>query len=159
VIRFNNLIQQTEHITMSKEKEYTNGEITVVWKADACVHSGNCVRGLPKAFKPNDSPWIHMDGASTEELKAQVDKCPSGALSCYMNDASDGSGKEQTPVPKSCKLELVNNGPLIIYGPIEITGKHGVELKSGPKTFLCRCGASSKKPYCDGAHKKFDFEG
>ncbi|MBY0536596.1 MAG: (4Fe-4S)-binding protein [Chitinophagaceae bacterium] len=62
-------------------KEYTNGEITVVWQSGKCIHSGNCVRNLPTVFKPKESPWITMDGGSTEEIKATVAKCPSGALS------------------------------------------------------------------------------
>jgi len=36
-----------------KTKEYTNGEITIVWKPDVCIHSGICVRTLPKVYKPN----------------------------------------------------------------------------------------------------------
>jgi len=144
---------------MSKEKEYTNGEISVVWKAEACIHSGNCVRGLPNVFKPNARPWINLDATSTEDLRAQVNKCPSGALSYYMNNEPDSASEKEAPLTETCKVELVNNGPLIIHGAVEISGKDGTEEKAGPKTFLCRCGASSKKPYCDGTHKKIDFEG
>jgi uncharacterized Fe-S cluster protein YjdI len=63
------------------KKHYTNGEITVLWQPDKCTHSGICARGLSAVFKPRQSPWIEMDGASTEEIIAQVVKCPSGALS------------------------------------------------------------------------------
>jgi CDGSH-type Zn-finger protein len=49
------------------------------------------------------------------------------------------------------------NGPIEISGNIIITQPSGIVVES-KKTFLCRCGASEKKPYCDGTHKKIDFK-
>jgi uncharacterized Fe-S cluster protein YjdI len=66
-------------------REYTNGEVTIVWKPKLCVHSGICAHGLPLVFKPRERPWIVVEQATTSELVEQVHKCPSGALSCYMN--------------------------------------------------------------------------
>ena len=66
-------------------KKYDNGEITVVWKPDTCIHSTLCWKGLIQVFNPRERPWIKMDGASTERIVEQVKKCPSGALSHYMN--------------------------------------------------------------------------
>jgi uncharacterized Fe-S cluster protein YjdI len=62
-------------------KEYNNGEVTVIWRAHLCQHSGNCVRGLPGVFDPKQKPWISIQGANTEAIINQVKKCPSGALS------------------------------------------------------------------------------
>lgn len=62
-------------------KEYTNGEVTIVWQSSKCIHSGNCVRNLSRVFRPKESPWIKIDAASSEELIHAVSKCPSGALS------------------------------------------------------------------------------
>ncbi len=67
------------------KKEYTNGEVTIVWQNALCTHSANCVRGLPEVFNSRESPWIKPEHASTEKLIEQVKKCPSGALSFYMN--------------------------------------------------------------------------
>ena len=67
-------------------KHYTNGEVTIVWKNDLCIHSGNCVRGLPEVFNRKVSPWINANGATTERMIQQVKKCPSGALSFFMNE-------------------------------------------------------------------------
>ncbi len=64
-----------------KAKEYTNGEITIVWKPGICTHSGICVRTLPNVYKPNERPWIQMENAISSEMIDQVAKCPSGALS------------------------------------------------------------------------------
>lgn len=63
------------------KKEYTNGEITVVWQSSKCIHSANCVRNLSPVFQPQSQPWIKMENAKTEEIVTTVAKCPSGALS------------------------------------------------------------------------------
>ncbi len=70
----------------SVRKEYTNGEVTIVWQNTLCIHSGNCVRGLPAVFNNGASPWINAEGATTEEIIDQVKKCPSGALTYYLNN-------------------------------------------------------------------------
>lgn len=70
-------------------KKYSNGEITIVWKPENCIHSGVCVRTLPQVYKPKAKPWITIENASSEELKTQVSKCPSGALSYYRNSEKE----------------------------------------------------------------------
>jgi uncharacterized Fe-S cluster protein YjdI len=69
-----------------KTHHYTNGEVTIIWKPDLCIHSGNCVKGLGEVFKPKENPWIDPTKAGTEQIIDQVKKCPSGALSFEMND-------------------------------------------------------------------------
>ncbi len=78
---------------MSNEmvKTYTNGEITIVWEPARCTHSGICVKTLPQVYNPLAKPWIKIENATTEQLKDQISKCPSGALSYYVND---GIGKK-----------------------------------------------------------------
>lgn len=61
--------------------EYSNDEITIVWKPTLCIHSGICVKTLPKVYHPKEKPWVKPENASTEEIITQVAKCPSGALS------------------------------------------------------------------------------
>ena len=67
------------------KKEYTNGEVTVVWQSGKCIHSGNCVRNNPDVFQPREKPWIKIDGSSTEKIIDTVKKCPSGSLTYYEN--------------------------------------------------------------------------
>lgn len=66
-------------------KEYTNGEVTIVWQNALCSHSAKCAKGLPEVFKPRESPWVQTENSTTEKIIAQVKQCPSGALSFYMN--------------------------------------------------------------------------
>lgn len=67
-------------------KKYTNGEVTIVWKPNQCSHSGICFRGLGQVFDPKRKPWIMPEQATTQQIIDQVKKCPSGALSFYMNN-------------------------------------------------------------------------
>ena len=139
---------------MGKIKEYSNGEVTVVWEAQKCIHSEMCVKGLPNVFLPNEKPWIKVDAASTDELIGTIKKCPSGALSYYMND-----GENQTSESLETKVEVLENGPLLVYGTLKVTHKDGSEETKNRTTAFCRCGASQNKPYCDGAHVEKDFRG
>ena len=74
--------------------KYTNGEVTIVWKPDVCIHSGICVKGLPLVFNARRSPWIDPMAADTPSLITQVKKCPSGALSFIMNESDRGRAAE-----------------------------------------------------------------
>lgn len=75
-------------------KRYSNGEVTVIWKPELCIHSGNCVAGLPLVFNPKRRPWVDVQAASTQEIVEQVLKCPSGALSVVRHgpDAPEATG-------------------------------------------------------------------
>lgn len=66
--------------------EYKNEDIIIHWDQSKCIHAAVCVRSLPKVYNPKERPWVKIENASTEELKAQIDSCPSGALSYTLND-------------------------------------------------------------------------
>lgn len=67
-------------------KEYSNEDITVIWKPELCQHAGVCVSMLPNVYKPTEKPWITLENATTEELVDQIKRCPSGALTFRYND-------------------------------------------------------------------------
>ncbi len=134
-------------------KEYSNGELTIVWKPKTCIHAAVCVQTLPRVYNPAAKPWITIENATTEELKAQIDRCPSGALSYYMVDKQ---GKVSEPSP-AVEIQVLRDGPLLVKGHLEVAGINGeVEIKDDTTAF-CRCGASNNKPYCDGEHLKTNF--
>jgi CDGSH-type Zn-finger protein len=52
------------------------------------------------------------------------------------------------------------NGPLLVKGPITLVDADGTEFKvEGDTVALCRCGGSTRKPFCDGTHSKIGFQG
>jgi uncharacterized Fe-S cluster protein YjdI len=139
-------------------KKYSNGEVTIIWKPSACIHSKLCwdkLKGLPQVFDPSQKPWIKPEKASTEKIIEQIKKCPSGALSYTMHNSEENT--ESVPVENT--VEVAENGPLLIYGNLEIKLKDGSLKKQNKVTAFCRCGASSNKPFCDGTHRKIGFQG
>ena len=137
-----------------KEKHYTKEDLTVVWKSDLCIHSGNCVRGLQQVFDPKRRPWIDLEHADKARIIEQVKKCPSGALSYRMEGVVQNEGQS----PNAITVTALANGPLQVNGTCEITLANGDKVTKEQKSFFCRCGASSKKPFCDGSHKKVGFQ-
>ncbi|MEO1484994.1 MAG: (4Fe-4S)-binding protein [Bacteroidota bacterium] len=69
----------------TKTKEYPKGDFTIVWKPEICIHAGECVKRLPEVYNPRERPWIKPENASVEDLKKQIDACPSAALSYKEN--------------------------------------------------------------------------
>ena len=136
-------------------KMYSNGEVTIVWRPASCIHSKICWTGLPDVFNPRERPWIKPMAATTQALVEQVRKCPSGALSYFMNGEEDTNTHAQV----ESIVEILPNGPLLVYGNITVKDSRGNETKKHEVTAFCRCGASANKPYCDGSHTKIDFQG
>jgi CDGSH-type Zn-finger protein len=56
------------------------------------------------------------------------------------------------------KIEARPNGPYVVTGSIELRDTNGNVLATQERTVLCRCGASTKKPFCDGTHSKIGFQ-
>lgn len=137
-------------------KKYTNGEVTVVWKPGLCIHSAICFKGLPTVFDPRKRPWVTPEGGTTQQIVEQIKKCPSGALSYFINDQTND---EKLNVEVETIVETARNGPLMVYGNVTIKDQSGNLTKKNKVTAFCRCGASSNKPFCDGSHKRIGFEG
>lgn len=57
------------------------------------------------------------------------------------------------------KITGRESGPYLISGSAVYTDADGNEqTTSGSTVALCRCGGSANKPFCDGTHRKIDFE-
>ncbi|MBL7950917.1 MAG: (4Fe-4S)-binding protein [Flavobacteriales bacterium] len=140
---------------MGKEHSYTNGEVTIIWKPDLCIHSRKCWTGLREVFKPGERPWIRPEGTATERIVAQVKECPSGALAYRMN----GVDEPERVVDPITEVEVAARGPLLFKGTCLVRHADGRTETREQTTAFCRCGASANKPYCDGSHRNVGFEG
>jgi CDGSH-type Zn-finger protein len=56
------------------------------------------------------------------------------------------------------RVTALKDGPLQVEGNLEICSGTGRTVNRTQKTWLCRCGTSQNKPYCDGSHKRIGFQ-
>lgn len=125
-------------------KEYSNGDITIKWAPEKCIHSGICLRGLPKVFNLKQRPWINAVAATSEEIVSLVRECPSKALSIK-------GVKFKEKVNEEVHVELIPGGPLIIKGGATVYERKKETVIKETVSF-CRCKRSKNFPYCDGTH-------
>lgn len=138
-----------------KEKilTYDGDDIEVTYDIKRCIHAAKCVDGLPGVFNPDRKPWIEPDEASAEAVADVIETCPTGALQYEMkkNDRIETA-------PSHNRIALQKDGPVYMYGDIEVQDHEGNVVLNDTRFAFCRCGASGNKPACDNSHKKIDFE-
>jgi len=59
---------------------------------------------------------------------------------------------------KTAEFKVLKNGPLQVNGEFVIKSMGGKVIESRNPVFLCRCGGSKNKPFCDGSHRKFGLK-
>jgi CDGSH-type Zn-finger protein len=100
------------------------------------------------------------DKAKARELAIREGmQCPSGRL--VLRDKK--TGKEIEPdLPASIGVvedpALECSGPLWVRGGVAIESADGTPYEKRNRVTLCRCGASSNKPFCDGSHASINFQ-
>lgn len=130
-------------------------DIEVSYDANRCIHVRECVNGLPDVFDPNERPWIDLDEVDPDEVAEVVERCPTGALH---HERLDGTADE-TP-PEANTVSVAVNGPLYLYGDIELRASDGETILEDTRVALCRCGHSENKPLCDNSHERvFEADG
>lgn len=134
---------------LARGKAYTGEGVTVYYDAPRCVHVANCVRNLPEVFRPSERPWIQAGNAQAERVAEVVRTCPTGAL----HYALTGEAPEAPDVPTT--VTPVPDGPLALRGNLLIRTPDGDVREV--RAALCRCGASGRKPFCDGTHAKIGW--
>jgi CDGSH-type Zn-finger protein len=55
-------------------------------------------------------------------------------------------------------IQSLPKGPYLVTGKVNLLDANGNKVETGEKFALCRCGASTNKPFCDGTHSKVGFE-
>ena len=164
--------------TFQGGRKYTNGEITVYWKPQACIHASYCYRELIEVFDPGRRPWVDMSGSTTEKIIRTVNMCPTEALTWKWNDEEKNKtvGAEQTNhirfrrpelmegnekgiMDQPVTVKIMKDGPIVIKGTFKfINSGNSKEIRDSIVS-ICRCGATHQPPFCDGRHRKTGFEG
>ncbi|MEN8230365.1 MAG: (4Fe-4S)-binding protein [Bacteroidota bacterium] len=174
-------------MTDPRNRQYTNGEITVFWVPSKCIHATTCFRELIEVFNPGRRPWVNMDGAPTRRITEVVNKCPTQAIVWKHNSDltseelaaqkhiakgeenpnTVSEASEQTEKPEIVKnsirvkptnIRIMKDGPIVVEGKFSVIGADNSKLKPTQMTSFCRCGSSRSMPYCDGTHRKIGFK-
>lgn len=139
------------------KKEYTQGELTVVWQPALCIHSGVCFHSLPQVFKPRERPWIQLENADSPSIEDTVKSCPSGALSLKV--FAQKITTEDAPPAQLPLVKIMEDGPVRFAGACLVTLQDGSIVEKPNGVAICRCGGSTVYPFCDGSHKGNGFKG
>ena len=164
-----------------RDRKYSNGDISVYWKPQACIHSSICYVKLLDVFNPRKRPWVNMHGAPSDKIIEIVNQCPTEALTWKWED--DEKNKEVTEadtnhvkfrrpeifIPEeeekvvqvdeneSLKIQVIKDGPLLFEGSFMLTRSDGSTMTVKGISSICRCGDSHSMPFCDGTHRKTGF--
>lgn len=146
--------ESEERYASDVERVYRNDEIEVTWSPSFCTHVAACISGAPEVFTPKERPWIHVDATDAQRIRDVVERCPTGALHARLL-------KEPEPVApaETTDVAVQQDGPLFVRGSVRIVAADGRVVRQDTRLALCRCGASSNKPYCDDSHYRIGFKG
>ena len=133
-------------------KDYRSEGINVTFDAARCIHSKECIHGLPEVFDVDKRPWIQPDKADAERVAEVVMRCPTGALQFVRKD-----GGAPEPVPSENLISVAKDGPLYLRGDIALKEHDGTTIIEDTRLALCRCGESRNKPFCDNSHLNSGF--
>ena len=134
-----------------EERSKTLGgtQITVRDDRSICTHAGFCgnrVTNIWEQVSDTDDSLVRL------AVINEVEKCPSGALT-YRFDGDERDTEPDYPV----EVGVVDDGPLWVTGSVPVTAADDEPLEVRARVTLCRCGASSNKPLCDGSHTDVGF--
>lgn len=130
---------------------YEHEGLRVTFDARRCIHAAECIRHLPQVFDAAARPWITPERAQPDDVIAAVQRCPTGALHVALHDVP------VTLDASDVSVRATRNGPLYVRGATRIADEHGGEILTDERFALCRCGASQRKPFCDGSHRTNGF--
>jgi uncharacterized Fe-S cluster protein YjdI len=127
---------------------YETDAITVTFDPKLCIHSEECVHGLPEVFDPTQTRWIRPERADAARIAEVVSRCPTGAL------RAKRPGEAVAPAPPSAVIRVAANGPLYVRGRVRVESDGGDVLTEADAVALCRCGQTGNPPFCDGSHER-----
>ena len=138
----------TEPIS-ARRKTFRSPKIFIEDDHSLCMHSGFCANRITNIWKMRAES---DDSQVLAQIIGMIERCPSGTLAYTLEP---GGEIVEPDLPK--EVVVVADGPLWITGGIPVERSDGEPLETRNRVTLCRCGASAKKPLCDGSHKEIGF--
>ncbi len=113
---------------------------------------------------------LQIRGEAQTVPRATLCRCGQSQNKPYCDGSHHAAGFAATGEPASkeftaleqrngpVNVQPLPNGPLMVKGNLEVVSGTGRTVNKVTEVYLCRCGQSKNKPYCDGSHKAAGFE-
>lgn len=113
---------------------------------------------------------LQIRGQAQSVPRATLCRCGQSANKPYCDGSHVAAGFVASGEPATVAFEAlaqrngpvdvqpIPNGPLRVVGNLEVVSGTGRTCNKVGETYLCRCGHSKNKPYCDGSHKAAGFQ-
>lgn len=140
---------------LERAKEYDGPELALLDVESLCAFARFC--------DPNGQVWNEVADTADPDVRQtfvnQVGRCPSGRLVAWNRERGTPIEPELEP-----SIGLIEDpvegcaGPIWVRGGIAVVSADGEQYEVRNRMTLCRCGASSNKPFCDGTHASIKFQ-
>ena len=113
---------------------------------------------------------LQINGQTQTNPRATLCRCGQSKNKPYCDGSHSAAGFVASGEPATANFEALAvrngelniqptpNGPLRVVGNVEVVSGTGRTCNKLTQAYLCRCGQSKNKPYCDGSHKAAGFE-
>jgi CDGSH-type Zn-finger protein len=153
-IRFDGTEVASRAPYLTRVREVDGPDLKLTDAPDLCNHAGFCLRagGIGNLTRSSDDPEAKR--LAIEE----AGNCTSGRLVAWHKESEKSTEPEFKP-----SITIVEephkgcSGPLWVRGSVPIESSNGDTYEVRNRVALCRCGASSNKPFCDGSHMVIRF--
>lgn len=145
------------HIVDSEAAPGGMGEVAVSTVAPALVNAIAALTGQRLDTLPVNATLPVSPNAGRNVDAAPV--APAPVVSEPVTQPVTNDTKENTM--SDTEITALENGPYQVTCPLVLRDADGraLEVAAGDAVYLCRCGGSANKPYCDGTHATIDFDG
>ncbi len=146
------------HIVESDSAPGGMGEVAVSTVAPAVVNAIAALTG-----RRLDTLPVNATLPVSPNAGRSVDAAPIAPVADTQTPVAQTTIINQTKENTMSNTEItaLENGPYQVTCPVVLRDAHGraLEVAAGDAVYLCRCGGSANKPYCDGTHATIDFDG
>ena len=134
---------------LTRARKIDGPDLKLTDAPDLCNHAGFCLRagGIGNLTRSSD------DAEAKRLAIEEAENCTSGRLVAWRKEPEKPVEPEFEP-----SIALVEephrgcSGALWVRGNVPIASSDGGAYEVRNRVALCRCGASSNKPFCDGSH-------
>ena len=153
-IRFDGTERATRKPFVRQTETFDGPTLTLGDAEELCAFARFC--------DPGGKIWSLIEQTDDPKLREltirEANHCPAGRL--VVHDKKTGKVIEQKRPPSIGVVEdpaLGYSGPLWVRGGIPIESYDGKPYEIRNRVTLCRCGASSNMPFCNGSHASIKF--